>query len=224
VSVALALAAVILWSTGSAPRLRRVLGEAAPAHRASGPARLAVWLMALLLVPLPWALAVGWAAAAVLAWALQRVPPRQPTATVEVAIALDLMAACLRSGAAPDRAAESVSRSLAEPTATALARAARALRSGVDATAAWSDLLAVGGESAAIARSALTRSLGSGSGLAEALERAAEHMRRTAAVDMQARLHASTVRVVLPLALCFLPAFVLVGVVPIVAGIASGLF
>ncbi len=181
--------------------------------------------MSLLLAPLPWSMAVGWAAASVLTWALQRAQPRPPPAAVaDVTVALDLMAACLRSGASPGRAAASVSRCFGEPTAGSLAKAARALHSGVDATSAWSELLSVGGSSAAIARSALRRSLSSGSGLADALERAADHMRRGAAVDVEARLHASTVRVVLPLALCFLPAFVLVGVVPIVAGIASGLF
>jgi len=224
VSAALAIAAVLIWSTTPATRLRRLLTGTVPAHRMVGPSRLGVWLVALLLVPLPWSLAVGWAAAAVLTWALQRVPPRQLAAVADVTIALDLMAACLRSGASPARAAASVSRCLGEPTAAALAKAARALHGGVDATSAWSDLLAVGGESAAIARSALRRSLSSGSGLADALERAADHIRRSSAVDVEARLHASTVRVVLPLALCFLPAFVLVGVVPIVAGIASGLF
>lgn len=222
-SSALVLAAVLLWWSTPTTRLRNLFAASAPVHPILGPARLGAWLLSLLLLPLPWSLLLGWLAGLVLRWSLTRVQPRQPAAVTDVAVALDLMAACLRSGASPATAAESVGRSIGEPTTAALTRAARALRGGVDPTTAWSDLLSLGGESAAIARSALRRSLRSGSGLADALERAAAHMRRSAAVDAEARLNASTVRVVLPLALCFLPAFVLVGVIPIVAGIAAGL-
>jgi hypothetical protein len=41
---------------------------------------------------------------------------------------------------------------------------------------------------------------------------------------VQAAARAAGVRVVAPLALCFLPAYLVIGVVPIVASLARGLF
>jgi hypothetical protein len=51
------------------------------------------------------------------------------------------------------------------------------------------------------------------------LQRVAEDARDAARWDAQARARALGARAAAPLGLCFLPAFVLVGIVPVVAGV-----
>ncbi len=53
---------------------------------------------------------------------------------------------------------------------------------------------------------------------------AAAALRKTHVAAVEARARAAGVRSVAPLALCFLPAYLLVGVVPVVAGFAGDLF
>jgi hypothetical protein len=58
--------------------------------------------------------------------------------------------------------------------------------------------------------------------MAIALERLAEDLRCDRAAAAEAAVRRVSVLAVLPLGLCFLPAFVLTGVVPVVASIVSG--
>jgi pilus assembly protein TadC len=68
------------------------------------------------------------------------------------------------------------------------------------------------------------RSARSGAPLADVLTGIAGDLRRhhRQSVEVQARI--AGVRAIAPLAVCFLPAFLLVGAVPIVASFATGLF
>jgi len=68
---------------------------------------------------------------------------------------------------------------------------------------------------------AAVRSAASGGALAGALVRAAEAARAAQEAEARVRAHRAGVLVVLPVGLCFLPAFVLVGVVPVVAGVLA---
>ncbi|MEQ7007640.1 type II secretion system F family protein [Actinopolymorpha sp. B17G11] len=70
---------------------------------------------------------------------------------------------------------------------------------------------------------AMVRVWDSGAPLAVTLERLAADARRTRRARAEQKARAVGVRSAVPLALCFLPAFVLVGVVPLVAGAVSGL-
>ena len=65
------------------------------------------------------------------------------------------------------------------------------------------------------------RAAGSGTALAPSLARLANDQRRVARTAAEARARAAGVQAVAPLGLCFLPAFMLLGVVPAIAGIAS---
>jgi hypothetical protein len=56
------------------------------------------------------------------------------------------------------------------------------------------------------------------------LDGTVEDLRREHRSAVQAAARAAGVRVVAPLALCFLPAYLVIGVVPIVASLARGLF
>ncbi|MFI0449123.1 type II secretion system F family protein [Actinomadura sp. 6N118] len=93
------------------------------------------------------------------------------------------------------------------------------IRLGVDPAVAW---LALAKEPALapLARTAV-RAAGSGTALAPSLARLASDQRRVARTAAAARARAAGVRAVAPLGLCFLPAFMLLGVVPAIAGIAS---
>ena len=58
----------------------------------------------------------------------------------------------------------------------------------------------------------------SGSSVSEAMTRLADDLRRSARADVESRARAVGVKAAIPLGVCLLPAFVLVGVVPLVAG------
>ena len=131
-----------------------------------------------------------------------------------------LLAAALRAGAPPGHAAAVVGAAVAGPVGSRLARVGLALRLGEAPERAWEDVADLpGGER--IARAAV-RSADSGAALAAALTRLADETRagRTAAAEAAARR--AGVLVVLPLGLCFLPAFLLAGVVPVVIAVLDG--
>ncbi|NHB85425.1 hypothetical protein G7085_14540 [Tessaracoccus sp. HDW20] len=64
----------------------------------------------------------------------------------------------------------------------------------------------------------------SGTALADVLRTHAEDARRDCHDEAQKAARRVGVRSVVPLMVCFLPAFILVGVVPIIAGLLSGFF
>lgn len=132
-------------------------------------------------------------------------------------LVVDLMAACLRSGQAPESALAAVSASL-EPgplraeTAAVVAR----LRLGGDPTSIWRTVgrhpqLGPLGRTVA-------RALEGGAAVSDAMDDLAQELRRTRRAEVQARARSVGARAAAPLGLCLLPAFVLVGIVPVVAG------
>jgi len=169
------------------------------------------WLVALLCLGLPGALAVtAVAGGAVLARARRQRAEARP----DCSIAVDLLAGCLAAGATvPDAVAAAASAAPAK-TATALSAVAGALRAGIAPAAAWADLDDAG-VLADVAR-ACARSAATGAGIAAELHRAAERDRSRRRAQRQQRLQRASVWLVLPLGLCFLPAFVLIGVAPLV--------
>jgi Flp pilus assembly protein TadB len=177
----------------------------------------------------------GWlalpAALAVFA-ALELVIRRWPGNTdrgsaVDLPVAADLLAAALRAGAPPGTAARVVGAALRgpggdrpEPVGDRLCRVAEALRDGTpDAWGAMRDL--PGGDR--LARAAV-RSAHSGAALSGALDRLAADLRADRVAAAQARARRVGVLAVLPLGLCFLPAFLLAGVVPVVIAVLGDAF
>jgi hypothetical protein len=75
----------------------------------------------------------------------------------------------------------------------------------------------------AAAADAARRSAHSGSGLAELAVRAASEVRADVRSAAAARGQRAAVLITGPLGLCFLPAFLVLGVAPVVIGLASGL-
>jgi len=97
----------------------------------------------------------------------------------------------------------------------------RALRLGADAGTAWRHLADLDGASRLI--SAAVRSAGSGAALATTLRRIAADLRADDADRAEARARRAAVLLVLPLGLCFLPAFVLAGLAPVVIAVVGRL-
>ncbi|MFE9582759.1 type II secretion system F family protein [Nocardia sp. NPDC006044] len=138
----------------------------------------------------------------------------------------DLLAACLRAGLPMAGAARAVAPGAPEALAEALRRAADLLALGADAATAWEraaeDKAGQPGaeEVESLARMA-RRSARSGASLAIAVGELAEQ--RRAAVEDAAAARAERAGVLIggPLGLCFLPAFVCLGIVPVVIGLAG---
>jgi Flp pilus assembly protein TadB len=149
----------------------------------------------------------------------RQVRVRRARLIADIPVAVDLLAACLRGGAPWGVAVEAVAAALGGPLGDELHGVAAQVRLGADPSAAW---LALAREPALaeLART-VARAADSGSSLAPALARLAQDHRRSARATASARARTAGIRAVAPLGLCFLPAFVLLGIVPAVAGIAA---
>ena len=134
----------------------------------------------------------------------------------DLALALDLAAAALRCGQPLASALH-----LAAPAAGAaedrLRQVAVLLRLGAEASEAWAEVAS--GPLAPLARAAV-RSADSGVRLAAVFETLARDLRRDLVAAAQHRAQRVGVSALAPLGLCFLPAFVCLGIVPVVVGIA----
>ncbi|MFC7308397.1 type II secretion system F family protein [Streptomyces monticola] len=138
----------------------------------------------------------------------------------QLPLAADLLAACVSAGASPVAAAEAVGESLRGPVAERLGRAAVELRLGGDPERVWGRLAAIPG-AGALAR-CLERAGASGAPAAEQVARIAADCRAEWARAAAARAHRASVMIAAPVGLCLLPAFLAVGVVPVVIGLADG--
>jgi Flp pilus assembly protein TadB len=138
----------------------------------------------------------------------------------DLSIALELVAAALRAGR-PVADAVAIGAALAGAEArSALTAVAARLRVG--AADAWQPAAGVAGLGAIAAIAA--RSSVSGARLAATFDRLAARLRAEASAAALARAHRAGVLVMLPLGLCYLPAFVCLGVVPVVVGVARTAF
>ena len=135
--------------------------------------------------------------------------------------AVDLMASSLMVGASPSSAVELVANAVDPPLCVELQVVTRRLAMGVDPVRVWSD---VGRhpQLGALGR-CLARAIDSGASVADAMHRLAEDLRRSSRADVEARARTVGVKAAAPLGLCLLPAFILTGVVPLVAGSVSTL-
>jgi Flp pilus assembly protein TadB len=130
----------------------------------------------------------------------------------------DLLAACLAAGATPVEATRAVAQAIGDPIATPLRRLTGALDLGADPVNAWSTL-ASEATLRPMAR-AVSRSAETGAPLAALLTAVSDDQRDAMRARAAAAARAAGVRSVAPLVACFLPAFILVGIVPVVASLA----
>lgn len=169
----------------------------------------------------PWGTASAAAALALqlggLVWADRLARLRPNPLQAELAMAADLMAAALRSGAPVSTAVLAVGDVLDGPLSGRLAQIGRELRTGVSPAQAWQRLADVTAARGFV--NAAKRSAESGAAMSGALTRCADDIRADAAHERQAQAQRAGVLLVLPLGLCFLPAFVIGGLVPVVVAV-----
>ncbi|MFF5982857.1 type II secretion system F family protein [Streptomyces olindensis] len=146
--------------------------------------------------------------------------PDLAEAARQLPLAADLLAACIAAGAGPVVAAQAVGEALGGPVGDALARGAAEVRLGGEPGAAWRRLAAVPG-AGALAR-LLERADVSGLPTAAPVARLAAQARADWSRAATARARRAGVMVSAPVGLCFLPAFIAVGVLPVVIGLAGG--
>jgi len=154
--------------------------------------------------------------------AVRRIMQRQSPDTAlirQVPAIADMIAAALASGVPVDVALTALSDALDQPAAGHLARVTRARALGASVGQAWSDCPAA----LRIIGQAIERSDVSGAGLHDVLQGIAEDARRRHRMQVEIAARTAGVRSVAPLAACFLPAFLLVGVLPVVISLADGM-
>ncbi len=165
----------------------------------------------------------GVVAAVGCAMAIRRLEPpaerrRRERLRADLPVAADLLAACLLAGSMLPDAARAVADAVGGPLGERLHYLVAMLRLGADPADAWRRLA---GEEPALAPLARTvaRTVDSGAPVADAMTQLAERLRLERRWAAAARARRVGVQATVPLGLCFLPAFVLIGVVPVVIGL-----
>jgi Flp pilus assembly protein TadB len=134
---------------------------------------------------------------------------------------VDLLAAALRGGATPGTGVRMACAALPGPAADRLWGVTERLALGVDPERVWASL-ADDPDLAPLGR-ALARSHRTGAGVVSTIEQLADELGRSARSHVEERARAVGVRAALPLGLCLLPSFLLLGIVPLVVGMLSEL-
>jgi hypothetical protein len=138
----------------------------------------------------------------------------------QLPLSADLLAACIAAGASPVAAAQAVGEALRGPVGERLAQGAAEVRLGGEPAEAWRRLAALPG-AGPLAR-LLERADESGVPAAGPVARLAAEARAEWGRTATARARRAGVMVTAPVGLCFLPAFIAVGVLPVVIGLAEG--
>jgi pilus assembly protein TadC len=147
--------------------------------------------------------------------------PKPQVDPLRLAAGWDLLAACLRAGLPVPSAVRAVAGRIPGEGGQALRETAELLALGADAVDAWRPAASVP-STAPLARSA-KRTARSGTELAAVAAALAADVRTSASDLAEARAQRAAVLIAGPLALCFLPAFLCLGIVPVIAGLAGRL-
>lgn len=142
------------------------------------------------------------------------------TDPLAVASSLDVLALCLGAGMAVPDAVVATAESAPAPLAGTLRRGAGLLALGADAATAWSAPPAADPHTRALLRLA-ARSGSSGAALATGVTQLAAQCRDDAGHAATAVAERAGVLLAGPLGLCFLPAFICLGIIPVVAGLTG---
>ncbi len=231
--IALAVAVAVL--PAPEPRMQRLLGgrppparppRALPAGAAPVAAAAVAALGALLAVggPVGLALALGCAVGVPrLTRNLETRGSRRRRERLarQAPIVADLLAATVASGAPMRPALAAVGDAIGDPAREAIRPVLAEIDLGADPGQAWRTL--VGDPVLGPIAACVVRSMETGAPLSSVLSRIAEDMRRDRQVVVEVAARAAGVKAVAPLAACFLPAFLLLGVVPVVAALGTSL-
>lgn len=135
----------------------------------------------------------------------------------------DVLAACLTAGMAVSAAAAATAPSAPPGLAGVLRRAADMLALGADPLTAWSSPDTPLDRHAETLLRLARRSAESGTALAAGIAEQAAQSRADAADSARATAERASVLIAAPLGACYLPAFLCLGIVPVVAGLAGDL-
>ncbi|OUZ09309.1 hypothetical protein BHE97_10895 [Aeromicrobium sp. PE09-221] len=138
----------------------------------------------------------------------------------QLPLAVELLVAAMDAGVPLRRALESVAAAVSEPLRAQLTDVTRRLAIAGDDTAVWAEHLR--GPLAPLARS-LMRAERHGVPAGSVLEDSARELRRERQAERRDAARRVAVRTAAPLGACFLPAFFLVGIVPMLAGALSSI-
>jgi hypothetical protein len=127
-----------------------------------------------------------------------------------------LLGDALRAGQSPDAALALVGTALPGPAGDRLGAVVGRLRLGMDPVTVWAGL--ADDEALAPLGRALVRGQTTGASVLLTVERLAETLSADLRGEIEDQARAVGVKAALPLGLCLLPAFVLLGIVPTVAG------
>lgn len=146
---------------------------------------------------------------------------KPPPDALSVAADVSLYAACIRAGLSTVAATGAVAEAAGPETAAKWQQVCALLSVGVDPHQAWSAMDGVPGlgELAGITR----MSQRSGAAIASGCERIADTLREDAADGAKAAAERAGVFIALPLAVCFLPGFILLGLAPVVISLGTEL-
>ncbi len=134
---------------------------------------------------------------------------------------IDILAASMRAGAPPALALDVACTALPGAAADRLAVVRAQLTLGADPEASWLPL--IDDDALAPLARALVRAHRVGAPVAGVISRVAEDLVERERSDLEQRARAVGVKAALPLGLCLLPAFLLLGIVPVAAGLLTRL-
>ncbi len=139
----------------------------------------------------------------------------------DLPLAIDLLGSCLDAGAAPESALVTVGRALGGPVGEEFLGLHHRLGIGVDPTQVWRSL--AGHPQLGPLGRAVGRAHDTGASVGRAVHQLAEELRERALAEVEARARSIEVKAAAPLGLCLLPAFVVLGVVPMVVGVFASM-
>ena len=222
-------AAVLLWSRANQPhaRLARLGGRRRDWRPGPKAQRLTLTISAGVLVTAltgwPRGPLAGAATAAATWWLFRRLtrPAGERPDPLGLAATWDLLAACLRAGLPVPAAVTAIADDLPADAGRALRATAELLAMGADPVDAWAPAMSCR-HTAALARGA-RHTARSGTALAGVVAGLATTVRESAGDAAEARAQRAGVLIAAPLGVCFLPAFICLGIAPVVAGLADQL-
>ncbi|NMF32310.1 type II secretion system F family protein [Corynebacterium ammoniagenes] len=154
---------------------------------------------------------------------VKKLLPKQSVSVDPLVIAgdIELFVACVRAGLSIQQATSAVSVVAEEPTVTYWKQVNSLLALGVEPERAWVHMQAVPGLQE-LARLVMM-SEHSGAAIASGCQRLVDTLRADATSSAIAKAERAGVFISLPLALCFLPAFIILGLVPVVISLGAQL-
>ncbi|MEU4836251.1 type II secretion system F family protein [Streptosporangium sp. NPDC023615] len=137
----------------------------------------------------------------------------------DLPLAADLLVASLRAGQPMTGALDVTVEAIGGPLGERLAWVSGQLRLGAAPESAWGALTSE--RSLAPLARVMSRAALGGAPVADVLTRLSDDSRHAARARSSAAAQRVGVQVVAPLGLCFLPAFVFLGIIPVIAGLAG---